>query len=64
VKILSSGRTGTSRSKLIAHTTKCQCGCLFAFEAAKAKFLAPRYPSYGGYVIECPECEKSILVDP
>ena len=58
MKILVSGKNSKPRT----HTTKCQCGYMFVFEANEAKYVND--PRDGdAYVVKCPECDKSLYVD-
>tara|TARA_R110000868_G_scaffold304307_4_gene564834 strand:+ start:484 stop:675 length:192 start_codon:yes stop_codon:yes gene_type:complete len=57
MKILVSGKN----NKPITHTSKCQCGCLFVFEAAEAKYVNDQRDG-DAYVVKCPECESSLEV--
>lgn len=58
MKILVSGKNGKPRT----YTSKCPCGCLFVFEAGEAKYVNDQRDG-DAYVVECPECDKSIWVD-
>ena len=58
MKILVSGKNGKPKTR----TEVCSCGCMFVFEAAEAKYVND--PRDGdAYVVQCPECDKSLWVN-